>query len=82
MREPTEFEQVTILLGTDRYRQEYIHDGVLEAQLEDGSWTAVGKLDSARVRAPLPEERLQALRLRVESAQHHWLIIREIVFGP
>lgn len=80
--EPAELEQVTILLGTDRYRQEYIHDGVLEAQLADGSWTPVAKLDSAHVRAALPAEKIQAIRLRVEAPQHFWLIIREIVFGP
>ena len=74
----TEVEKVTFLLGTDRYRQEFVHAGVLEVQDADGGWKQVVALDSARVEAKLPEGKVNAIRLRAEEAQRFWLIVREI----
>ncbi len=76
--EPVELKRVTILLGTDRYRQEYVHIGVLEVQDEAGKWTKVTELNSARVEVGLPDGRIKAMRLRVGEPQRFWLIVREI----
>lgn len=76
--EPAELKRVTFLFGTDRYRQEYVHVGVLEVQDEAGKWTKVTELNSARVEVELPDERIKAMRLRVGEPQRFWLIVREI----
>ncbi len=78
--EPAGLKKVTILLGTSRYQQEYVHKGVLEARLVNGTWTKLADLAAARVEAALPAEKISALRLRVNEAQRFWLIIREITF--
>ncbi len=78
--EPPGLKKVTILLGTSRYQQEYVHKGVLEARLVNGTWTKLADLAAARVEAALPAEKISALRLRVNEAQRFWLIIREITF--
>ncbi|MHB8897471.1 MAG: glycoside hydrolase family 20 zincin-like fold domain-containing protein [Thermoguttaceae bacterium] len=75
---PAELKKVTILLGTDRYRAEYIHTGKLEAQDADGNWTEVAELKSAQVEAELPAGTTKAIRLRADAPQKFWLIIREI----
>ncbi len=76
--EPAELKTVTFLLGTDLYRQEFVHAGVLEVQDAEGGWKQVAALDSARVEAELPAGKIQAIRLRAEEAQRFWLIVREI----
>lgn len=76
--EPVELKRVTFLLGTDRYRQEYVHVGVLEVQDEAGEWTKVTDLNSARVEVELPGKKIKAMRLRVGEPQRFWLIVREI----
>lgn len=75
---PIDLKRVVFLLGTNRYRQEYVHAGVLEAQGEDGSWQKVADLKSARVEAELGPGKTKALRLRVAEPQRFWLIVREI----
>jgi hypothetical protein len=76
--EASDLKKVTILLGTERYRQEYVHAGKLQVQGEDGSWTELAELNSARVEAKLPAGTIKAIRLRVEEPQRFWLIVREI----
>jgi len=76
--EPAELKRVKFLLGTDRYRQEYIHAGVLEVQDAAGDWTKVVDLNSARVEAGLAGGKIKGLRLRATEPQRFWLIIREI----
>ena len=75
---PIALKRVVFLLGTNRYRQEYVHAGVLEAQAEDGSWQKLADLNSARVEVDLGPAKLKALRLRVAEPQRFWLIVREI----
>jgi hypothetical protein len=78
LEEPTALKKATFHLGTDRYRQEFIHVGVLEVRVEDGTWTKLTDLDSAHVEADLPGAKIKALRLRVEKPQRFWLIVREV----
>ena len=75
---PIALKRVVFLLGTNRYRQEYVHAGVLEVQNEDGSWQKLADLKSARVEAELGAGKTKALRLRVAKPQRFWLIVREI----
>ena len=76
--EPSELKKVTILLGTDRYRQEYVRVGQLQVQGADGNWTDLAELNSARVEAELPAGKIKAIRLRAKELQKFWLIVREV----
>lgn len=76
---PIALKSAVFLLGTNRYRREYVHAGVLEAQAEDGSWQKLADLNSARVEADLGPGKTKALRLRAAEPQRFWLIVREIV---
>ncbi len=76
--EPAEWKRVTILLGTQRYREEYVHAGLLQIQAPDGSWKDLKELSSAKVVAELPGGPLKGIRLRVQEPQRFWLIVREI----
>jgi len=81
LKKPEKLEALTILMGTDRYRHEYIHAGVLEFSTDGKTWQKLAELNTATVNVELPDEPLRALRLRAEKAQRYWLIIREIVLS-
>lgn len=73
-------EAVGILLGTDRYRNEYVHAGVLELSPGGQTWTELAELNCSTVSVELPDKPVRALRLRAAKPQPYWLIIREIIF--
>jgi len=77
--EPVPAKRLTILMGTDRFRSEYIHAGTLEVRYHKRDWQPVAPLDEQVERINLSGEPVRAIRLRVNKPQHWWLIIREIV---
>jgi hypothetical protein len=80
--QPTRFDSLTLLMGTQRYRNEYVHDGVIETSPDGKQWTELAKLNSDRAEVEMPASPIKSIRLRSLQAQRFWLIIREMVLVP
>jgi hypothetical protein len=80
--QPARFDSLTLEMGTRRYRNEYVHDGVIETSLDGKQWTEIAKLNSIRAEVKMPDSPIKSIRLRSLQAQRFWLIVREIVLAP
>jgi hypothetical protein len=80
--QPASFAAVALRMGTSRYRQEFVHGGLLEISPDGKAWEKAADLNAQEVRVPLPDKKVKALRLRALGPQVYWLIIREIVLEP